>query len=42
MFVRKNPLQKPKLVQQLLRRYGSNLLSRMLLCFNLVFCSVAL
>ena len=39
MFVRQSPLQKPKLMQQFLQRYGSNLLSCMLLCLNPVFCS---
>jgi len=39
IFVRRSPLQKLKLVRRLLQRYGSNLLSRMLLCLNPVFCS---
>jgi hypothetical protein len=39
VFVCKSPLQKPKLVRQLLQRHGSNLLSRMLLGLNPVFCS---
>jgi hypothetical protein len=39
MAVRKSPLHKPKLMRQFLPRYGSNLLSAMLLCLNPVFCS---
>jgi hypothetical protein len=35
----KSLIQKPKLVRQVLQRYGSNLLSCMLLCLNPVFCS---
>src|SRR4029450_1335793 len=34
VFVRKNLLQKPKLVRQILQRHGSNLLSYMLLCLK--------
>src|SRR5262249_7836190 len=41
MFVRRSLLQKPKLAQQFLQGYGSNLLSCMPLCLNSVFWSVA-
>src|SRR5437868_4518187 len=37
IFVRKSPLQKSKLVRQLLQRDGSNLLNCMLLCLKSVF-----
>jgi hypothetical protein len=39
MFIRKSPLQKPKLVRQLLQGCNYNLLRYMLLCLNPVFCS---
>jgi hypothetical protein len=42
LFVCNSPLQKPKLVRQLLQSQIANLLNCMHLCLNRVFCSVVL